>query len=62
MEVHANSAEHQAWDIGRTILAGMLDIRSLMDVMGWKQAAMEARYVHSNENTKRAALAAFEKL
>jgi len=29
-----------------------------MDVMGWKQVEMAARYVHSNENTKRAAMAA----
>ena len=32
-----------------------------MDVMGWKQVEMAARYVHSNENTKRAAMAALEK-
>jgi hypothetical protein len=44
-----------------TNLAGILDIRSLMDVMGWKQVAMAARYVHSNEDTKRAAMAALEK-
>ena len=44
-----------------TNLAGILDIRSLMDVMGWKQVAMAARYVHSNESTKRAAMAALEK-
>ena len=36
-----------------TNLAGKLDIRSLMDVMGWKQVSMAARYVHSNEGTKR---------
>lgn len=39
-----------------TKLAATLDIRSLMDVMGWKQVSMAARYVHSNENTKRAAM------
>ncbi len=44
-----------------TNLAGILDVRSLMDIMGWKQVAMAARYVHSNENTKRAAMAALEK-
>ena len=44
-----------------TNLAGKLDIRSLMDVMGWKQVSMAARYVHSNEGTKRAALETLEK-
>ena len=44
-----------------TNLAAKLDIRSLMDVMGWKQVSMAARYVHSNEETKRAAMEALEK-
>ena len=43
-----------------TALAGKLDIRNLMDVMGWKQISMAARFVHSNEDTKRAALDALE--
>lgn len=41
-----------------TELARFLDVRSLMDVMGWKQIAMAARYIHSNEETKRAAMTA----
>ena len=42
-------------------LAKTLDVRSLMDVMGWKVVAMAARYIHSNEDAKRAAMAALEK-
>lgn len=38
-----------------TRLAKVLDIRSLMDVMGWKVIAMAARYMHTNEDTKREA-------
>jgi len=41
-----------------TELARFLDVRSLMDVMGWKQIAMAARYIHSDEETKRAAMTA----
>jgi len=44
-----------------TQLARSLDVRSLMDIMGWKVVAMAARYIHSNEDTKRAAMAALEK-
>ena len=44
-----------------TALAVKLDIRSLMDVMGWKQVSMAARYVHSNAGTKRATLETLEK-
>jgi integrase len=44
-----------------TQLAKYLDVRSLMDIMGWKVVAMAARYIHSNEDTKRAAMAALEK-
>jgi len=44
-----------------TQLAKSLDVRSLMDVMGWKVIAMAARYIHSNEDTKRAVMAALEK-
>lgn len=39
-----------------TELARTLDIRSLMDIMGWKQISMAARYIHSDEKTKRAAM------
>ena len=42
-------------------LAKTLDVRSLMDIMGWKVVAMAARYIHSNEDTKRAAMASLEK-
>ena len=44
-----------------TQLAKSLDVRSLMDIMGWKVVAMAAWYIHSNEDTKRAAMAALEK-
>ncbi len=36
-----------------TNLAKILDVRSLMDVMGWKVVAMAARYIHTQEDTKR---------
>jgi len=38
-----------------TNLAKVLDVRSLMDVMGWKVIAMAARYIHTQEETKRQA-------
>lgn len=38
-----------------TNLAKVLDVRSLMDVMGWKVVSMAARYIHTQEETKRAA-------
>jgi integrase len=43
-----------------TNLAKSLDVRSLMDVMGWKVIAMAARYIHSNDDTKRAAMSTLE--
>lgn len=33
-------------------LAKMLDVRSLMDVMGWKVIEMAVRYIHTQEKTK----------
>lgn len=36
-----------------TNLAKVLDVRSLMDVMGWKVIEMAARYIHTQEETKR---------
>lgn len=39
-----------------TMLSQELDIRSLMDLLGWKQVAMPARYMHGNEERKIAAL------
>jgi len=39
-----------------TRLAPNLDLRSLMDVMGWKVVAMAARYIKSSEQAKREAL------
>jgi hypothetical protein len=38
------------------MLSQELDIRSLMDLLGWKQVAMPARYMHGNEERKIAAL------
>ncbi len=38
-----------------TNLAKHLDLRSLMDVMGWKVVAMAARYIHTHEETKQEA-------
>lgn len=43
-----------------TQLAKVLDVRSLMDIMGWRQISMAARYIHSNEETKRAAMNVLE--
>ena len=39
-----------------TRLAQRLDLRSLMDIMGWRVVAMAARYIKSNEKTKLEAL------
>lgn len=39
-----------------TKLAKNLDIRTLMDTMGWKQVSMAARYMHGDEDKKKAAL------
>ncbi|MCT4628022.1 site-specific integrase [Halodesulfovibrio sp.] len=39
-----------------TELANRLDLRSLMDIMGWKVPAMALRYMHGNELQKLAAL------
>lgn len=39
-----------------TMLSQDLDIRSLMDLLGWKQIAMPARYMHGNEDKKVIAL------
>lgn len=39
-----------------TKLARTLDIRTLMDTLGWKQVSMAARYMHGDEDKKRAAL------
>ncbi|MCI6332510.1 MAG: site-specific integrase [Desulfovibrio piger] len=39
-----------------TMLSQDLDIRSLMDLLGWKQIAMPARYMHGNEEKKVVAL------
>ena len=39
-----------------TKLASLLDIRSLMDTLGWKQVSMAARYMHGNETLKKNAL------
>lgn len=36
-----------------TNLAKVLDVRSLMDVMRWKVIEMAARYIHTQEETKR---------
>ncbi len=45
-----------------TNLAKFLDVRSLMDVMGWKVVAMAARYIHTQEDTKRNAANALAQL
>lgn len=39
-----------------TKLAKTLDIRTLMDTLGWKQVSMAARYMHGDEDKKKAAL------
>ena len=36
-----------------TNLAKIRDVRSLMDVMGWKVVEIDARYIHPQEETKR---------
>lgn len=39
-----------------TELAKQIDIRSLMDIMGWKVPAMALRYMHGNSSAKQSAL------
>ena len=43
-----------------TELARHLNLRDLMDVMGWRTVQMAMRYVHGNEKAKRNALAGLE--
>jgi len=43
-----------------TNLAKHLDIRGLMDIMGWRVVNMAARYIHSDEGSKKAAMANLE--
>jgi integrase len=43
-----------------TKLARDLNLRDLMDVMGWRTVQMAMRYVHGNEKAKRNALAGLE--
>lgn len=44
-----------------TELAGDLDIRSLMDFMGWRHVAMAARYIHANKEAQIAAVNLLER-
>ena len=44
-----------------TELAGDLDIRSLMDFMGWRHVAMAARYIHANKEAQIAAVGLLER-
>ncbi len=44
-----------------TELAKHLNLRDLMDVMGWRTVQMAMRYIHGNEKAKRNALAGLEK-
>lgn len=39
-----------------TKLGTQLDLRSLMDTLGWKRVAMAARYMHGNDDLKKSAL------
>lgn len=39
-----------------TKLGTLLDLRSLMDTLGWKRVAMAARYMHGNDDLKKSAL------
>jgi len=43
-----------------TELAKRLNIRELMDVMGWRTVLMATRYIKGDEDTKRNALAGLE--
>ncbi len=44
-----------------TALARRLNLRDLMEVMGWRTVQMAMRYVHGDEDAKRAALAGLNK-
>jgi integrase len=39
-----------------TALAQSLDVRTLMDLAGWKTVQMAARYIHANQDAKRRAM------
>lgn len=45
-----------------TYMAKYLDIRSLMDVFGWKSITMAARYMHGDEDRKKNALNSMESI
>lgn len=48
---------HNLRHMAATDLGGILNLRDLMDYMGWKTAAMALRYMHGNEEAQRAAIA-----
>ena len=51
---------HNLRHMAATDFGGILNLRDLMDYMGWKTPAMALRYMHGNEDAQRAAIAARE--
>jgi len=47
---------HSLRHTAATYMAKYLDLRSLMDIFGWKNVAMAARYMHGDESAKKQAL------
>lgn len=53
---HNKITFHSLRHTAATYMAKYLDIRSLMDIFGWKSITMAARYMHGNEDLKQKAL------
>lgn len=47
---------HSLRHTAATYMAKYLDVRSLMDIFGWKSITMAARYLHGNEEQKQKAM------
>lgn len=55
-EEHDRISFHSLRHTVATKLGKTLDLRSLMDTLGWTQVAMAARYMHGDEERKKSAL------
>lgn len=47
---------HSLRHTASTVMSSCMDVRSLMDIMGWKSVSMAVRYMHGNAREKHAAL------
>jgi len=53
---HRSTGQHSIRHAVATELAKSLNLRSLMDAMGWRVPAMALRHMHGNEDATRSAL------